>query len=135
MESRPELTKAEYAEMPYVPNLTGIDAHSLRDIQRIKAKFDTENDAFVHTTTTKQLSTFTALWYVAKNLPTLWKLYSLYKEAKMLKNWKTSLSSIIGALVVIVRLFGVEIPQPVSDGLLALALFLVGLFAKDAESK
>jgi hypothetical protein len=53
----------------------------------------------------------------------------------MLKNWKTSLSSIIGALVVIVRLFGVEIPQPIADATLALALFLVGLFAKDAESK
>lgn len=135
MESRPELTKAEYAEMPYVPNLTGYDAHSLRDIQRIKAKFDIENDTFVHKQTTETISTFTAMWYVAKNLPTLWKVYSLYKEAEMLKNWKTSLSSVIGAIVVIVRLFGVEVPQPVSDGLLALALFLVGLFAKDAETK
>ncbi len=135
MESRPELTKAEYAEMPYVPNLTGYDAHSIQDIQRIKAKFDIENDTFVHKQTTETISTFTAMWYVAKNLPTLWKLYSLYKEAEMLKNWKTSLSSVIGAIVVIVRLFGVEVPQPVSDGLLALALFLVGLFAKDAETK
>ena len=51
-----------------------------------------------------------------------------------MKNWKTTISSVIGAIVILCKVFGVEIPQPVSDGILAVALFLVGLFAKDAES-
>ena len=46
-----------------------------------------------------------------------------------MKNWKTTASGILGAFGQILPLFG--IPAEVGDGISAIALFLLGLFAKD----
>lgn len=48
-----------------------------------------------------------------------------------MKNWKTTLTGIIGAIAYACNLiFGLEIP---SDAILAVALFAIGLFAKDSN--
>ena len=48
-------------------------------------------------------------------------------------NWKTTLSGLIGGVALIVNsAFGVEIP---TEGILAVALFFVGLFSKDASNE
>ena len=48
-----------------------------------------------------------------------------------MKNWKTTLTGIIGAIAYACNLiFGLEIP---SDAILAVAIFAIGLFAKDSN--
>jgi hypothetical protein len=48
------------------------------------------------------------------------------------KNWKTTISGIVGALAYAVNaLFGLQIP---SEAIIAVSLFFVGLFSKDAET-
>lgn len=138
MESPVELTKAAYIdakrELFELPLAKVAASH--REVQFIKETaraFDADNDRFVYEQTRRKLSTVQALWFVAKNAPNVWRIYSHLRKAFPMKNWKTTISSVIGALVILCKVFGVEIPQPVADGLLAVALFLVGLFAKDAE--
>lgn len=139
MESRPELMTAAYIdakrELFELP-LAKVAA-TQREVQFIKETaraFDADNDRFVREQTAHKLSTVQTLWFVAKNAPNVWRIYSLIRKAFPMKNWKTTISSVIGALVILCKVFGVEIPQPVSDGILAVALFLIGLFAKDAET-
>lgn len=49
-----------------------------------------------------------------------------------MKNWKTTLTGIIGAVAYACNLiFGLEIP---SDAILAVAIFAIGLFAKDSNA-
>ncbi|MBK7578534.1 MAG: hypothetical protein IPI24_14110 [Ignavibacteria bacterium] len=49
-----------------------------------------------------------------------------------MKNWKTTLTGIIGAIAYACNLiFGLEIP---SDAILAVAIFAIGLFAKDSNA-
>lgn len=79
------------------------------------------------------ISTLEAGWFVLKNSVSLYRIYSQLRKAFPMKNWKTTISSLLGALVIILKLFGVEVPQPVSDGVLAVSLFLVGRFAKDYD--
>lgn len=96
---------------------------------------DAKNDAFVSEQTTEKISKLTVAWWLVRNSITLVRIVSLLRKGFPMQNWKTTISSVIGALVLIARIFGVEIPPFVSDGLLAVSLFAVGLFAKDAEKK
>ena len=50
---------------------------------------------------------------------------------RVMKNWKTTLSGVVGALAVLVQsIFGVVIPQ---EAIIAITLFVVGLFAEDSK--
>ncbi len=49
-----------------------------------------------------------------------------------MKNWKTTVTGIVGAAAVLVQsVFGVVIPQ---EAIIAIAVFLVGLFSSDAKN-
>lgn len=56
----------------------------------------------------------------------------LYLKGKLMKDWKTTLSGAIGGIAILLRVFGVDIPQPVLDGVAAVALFCIGLLSRDA---
>lgn len=48
-----------------------------------------------------------------------------------IKSWKTTLTAVIGAGAAILNnVLGLEIPQ---DAIILVALFVIGLFAKDAD--
>ncbi len=51
----------------------------------------------------------------------------------MFKNWKTTLSGIIAALPIILRLFGIEIGQEITDICTGTGLTGMGLFSKDND--
>ena len=51
-------------------------------------------------------------------------------------NWKTTTGAIIAGLATVLQALGiVEIPPEVQTGIISVALFIVGLFAKDATPK
>jgi len=51
-------------------------------------------------------------------------------------NWKTTTGAIIAGLATVLQALGiVEIPPEVQTGIISIALFIVGLFAKDATPK
>lgn len=51
-------------------------------------------------------------------------------------NWKTTAGAIIAGIATVLNALGiVEIPTEVQTGVLSVALFIIGLFAKDAEPK
>lgn len=55
-------------------------------------------------------------------------------EGIVMKNWKTTLSAIIGALAVLLNTLGiVEMSTDVQLAIVSLAMFFVGLFSKDSE--
>lgn len=50
-------------------------------------------------------------------------------------NWKTTTGAIIAGLATVLQALGiVEIPPEVQTGIISVALFVVGLFAKDATA-
>lgn len=50
-------------------------------------------------------------------------------------NWKTTTGAIIAGLATVLQALGiVEIPPEVQTGIISVALFIVGLFAKDATA-
>ncbi|CAB4141842.1 hypothetical protein UFOVP422_16 [uncultured Caudovirales phage] len=52
-------------------------------------------------------------------------------KGRIMKNWKTTVTGIVGALAVLVQsIFGVFVPQ---EAVVAVTLFVVSLFAKDSE--
>lgn len=104
-------------------------------MREIAEDFNRQNDAFVHDSTRKEISKLTVLWWAVKHSPEIIRIVSLLRKGFPVNNWKTTISSVIGALVLIARIFGLDIPPFVSDALLAVSLFAVGLFAKDAEKK
>lgn len=61
--------------------------------------------------------------------------FYLILKGKIMKDWKTTLSGVVGAGAVILRMFGVDIPQPVLDGIIAVALFCIGFFSKDKPAE
>lgn len=72
-----------------------------------------------------------------KKIGTLVKLVPfvyIILKGKIMNNWKTTLSGIIGALAMLLKLLGVEIPPDVLNGVIAIAMFCVGLFAHDAPA-
>lgn len=76
----------------------------------------------------ENISTFTKLWVSIKLLPYLYKLII----GLSVKNWKTTISAGVGAIAMLVNAFtGVTIPQ---EAIVGIALFLVGLFAKDGNN-
>ena len=51
-------------------------------------------------------------------------------------NWKTTTGAIIAGLATVLQALGiVEIPPEVQTGIISVALFIVGLFAKDSTPK
>lgn len=52
-------------------------------------------------------------------------------RGKVMKNWKTTVTGIIGAIAVVAQsIFGVVIPQ---EAILAVTVFVVSLFASDSK--
>ena len=50
---------------------------------------------------------------------------------RIMKNWKTTVTGIVGGLAVLAQsLFGVIVPQ---EAIVAITIFVVSLFAKDSE--
>ena len=57
-------------------------------------------------------------------------IYTIIKGL-IVSNWKTTVTGIVGAIALLVNsLTGVTVPQ---DAIVALVLFLIGLFAKDGD--
>lgn len=50
-----------------------------------------------------------------------------------MKDWKTTLSGLLMALTLATKTLGLEIPQAVLDGVMAIAAFGVGFFAGDKK--
>lgn len=50
-----------------------------------------------------------------------------------MKNWKTTLSGIVSIVPIIANLFGMQIPNEVVVGAVAVGSFITGLFAKDHD--
>ena len=51
----------------------------------------------------------------------------------VIKNWKTSVPAVITGIVNVLPFFGVAIPQPVVVGITTVAIFFIGIFAKDGN--
>jgi hypothetical protein len=47
-------------------------------------------------------------------------------------NYKTTIAGVIGAIAMVLKLFKLDVPQEVLDGIVAIAVFAMGFFAKDA---
>jgi hypothetical protein len=52
----------------------------------------------------------------------------------LFNNWKTTLAGIVGAVVTLAGTFGFHVPADVQTGIIAVALFVIGFFAKDADT-
>ena len=50
-------------------------------------------------------------------------------------NWKTSLGGLVTLLAGIVPQFGIELPQDIQVSIIAIGMFIVGLFAKDSNKQ
>lgn len=141
MASRPELTKASYIDTRINPALahSRIDTTGLASDMELARKFEAEDDAFVkeQTTVKPEVSLWGLGWrgavFIVKNIRSLVRIYSLIRKAFPMQNWKTTISGVLTAGVIVLKMFGLEIPQPVQDGVLAVSVFLVGLFAKDSS--
>lgn len=57
------------------------------------------------------------------------------EEKLVFRDWKTTITGIIGAVVYLVSAFGVTVPPEVSNGIIAVVLFMIGLFAKDSSKE
>lgn len=78
-------------------------------------------------------STLDTMFFMAKNSGSIIKIVSLLRKAFAMKDYKTTVSAALGAVTLALKVFGVEIPEPVTNGVLCVALFLVGKFAADAK--
>lgn len=74
------------------------------------------------------------LWLISKlTVRTTPHILKLIVGVKM-KNWKTTLGAIIGGLATILNVLGiVDIPSDIQTAIIALGVFIVGLFASDAK--
>lgn len=50
-----------------------------------------------------------------------------------MKDWKTTISGLVAGGAVILKTLGLDIPQEVLDGIIAVAVFALGFFAKQTE--
>jgi len=67
------------------------------------------------------------LWEKIRLMPFIFQFYL----GVTMKNWKTTISGIVGAIAFACNaLFGLNIP---SEAIIAVSLFFVGLFSKDAD--
>lgn len=53
---------------------------------------------------------------------------------KAIKNWKTTVPGVILGIANVLPYFGVLIPQDVLIGISAIAVTIIGIFAKDSSS-
>lgn len=67
------------------------------------------------------------LWNQVRLIPYI----SQFIYGVIMKNWKTTISGVVGGVAYLVNaIFGLQIP---SEAIIAVSLFLVGLFSQDAE--
>lgn len=78
-------------------------------------------------------STLEAGWFVLKNSGSLYRIFTLLRKAFPVNNWKTTISGLVGATVILARLLGIEVPPAVSESVIVVSTFLVGKFAADAQ--
>ena len=125
-----DITKVE----PYTNEPSkGLHGHEYSEVARLRREVDKVNADFVHKETQIKFSLMDAIWYTI-NHPSEANLFFTYlSEVLSMKSWKTTLSAAIGAAVVLAKLFGLSIPDEVVQGIVAAAVFFVGLFAKDSN--
>lgn len=49
----------------------------------------------------------------------------------IMKDWKTTIGAIVSVLGLVLKIFNVELPPAVSEGLIAIGVFIIGFFATD----
>lgn len=52
-----------------------------------------------------------------------------------LKNWKTTVTAVVVLAVTLAGQAGIEVPETVSDGVIAIALFVIGFFALESTKQ
>ena len=76
-----------------------------------------------------------SLWNKIKVALKVIELINLLRGINM-KNWKTTLGAIVAGAATVLQALGiVEIPAEVQTGIMSVALFIIGIFAKDAIPK
>lgn len=76
-----------------------------------------------------------SLWNKIKVALKVIELINLLRGINM-KNWKTTLGAIVAGAATVLQALGiVEIPAEVQTGIMSVALFIIGIFAKDATPK
>ena len=50
-----------------------------------------------------------------------------------MKDPRTTIAGIVAGIAILSRTFGLEIPSEVTDGIIAVAVFFLGFFAKQAD--
>lgn len=133
MASRPELTTADYVSARV--ERARYDTTGMGQVMEMKARYEAENAAFVHEQTTVKISKLDVAWWAVKNSFTLIKIVSLIRKVFAMQNWKTTITSALGVVVLVAKLFGVVISPEITDSILTVSLFAVGFFAKDSEPK
>lgn len=58
--------------------------------------------------------------------------FYLILKGKIMKDWRTTLTGAVGLLATVVGYFGFDFPVEVQLGIVTVAMFLIGLFSKDA---
>ena len=48
-------------------------------------------------------------------------------------NWKTTIPGLVAGVAQILKAFNIDIPQEILDGVTAIAVFVLGYFAKDKD--
>ena len=76
-----------------------------------------------------------SLWNKIKVALKVIELINLLRGINM-KNWKTTLGAIVAGAATVLQALGiVEIPAEVQTGIMSVALFIIGIFAKDSTPK
>jgi uncharacterized membrane protein len=82
-------------------------------------------------------SIFEIAWWLLKQTPTVIKIiYSFIQVVIMFQDKKTSISALVGLVLnvigMILKFFGIEVPNEVFIAVNTIIVFLIGLFAKDS---
>ena len=55
------------------------------------------------------------------------------RKEKIMRDPRTTIAGIVAGIAILSRTFGLEIPSEVTDGIIAVAVFFLGFFAKQAD--
>ena len=72
-------------------------------------------------------------WFMIKNARVMYQVFSLIRKAISMKDYKTTVSSLVAALALLAKAFQIDIPQGVLDGILSISIYCLGKFAADGK--